>query len=331
MLRDKLLAHLAAERQTPDYQRLAADVLGIRGATPALARTLVEQALVMEDRREQWRRVGEHAVREAPAGPGVYVFRDWAGCALYVGKAVHLRRRLRAHFAHRRWRALPPAMARVAAVEWHRVGSEIEALIVEAVLIGDLQPLVNVQTAAPALDTRAIPRSLVRDVVLLVPSIVPRCGRNRRRTSRRRHAAAANAAKRRRACPPLRTGVDLLSSAVVRDGADKRLWCFRGSRAVGSARLASIRATRNGRGAPRAAGTVADGQGPVFRSTRCPPPNRLRRGNQDGIFRGISWFSPAMSMPPNLQFGASPEQVDPRRRHPRPSIVCRPQSGRRPS
>ena len=172
MLRDKLLARLTPG-QAPDYQRLACEVLGIRGAPPALARTLVEQALVFEDRREHWKRVGERARREAPAAPGVYVFRDWAGAALYVGKAANLRRRLSAHFADRRWRVLPPALAGVAAIEWQQVGSEIEALLREARLIRDLQPVVNVQTAAPTQATRAIPRALVQDVVVLVPSIDP--------------------------------------------------------------------------------------------------------------------------------------------------------------
>jgi hypothetical protein len=167
-----LLARLVPG-QVPDYQKLAAEVLGIRGAAPALARTLVEQALVFEDRHEHWRRVGERAVREAPAAPGVYVFRDWAGTALYVGKAASLRRRLSAHFSYRRWLALPPALARVAAIEWELTGSEIEALLREARLIRDLQPIVNVQTAAPTLATRAIPPSLVKDVVLLVPSLDP--------------------------------------------------------------------------------------------------------------------------------------------------------------
>jgi hypothetical protein len=117
--------------------------------------------------------VGERARREAPAAPGVYVFRDWAGTVLYVGKAANIRRRLSAHFANRRWRMLPPALAGVAAIEWQQTGSEIEALLREALLIRDLQPVVNVQTAAPTLATRAIPSSLVQDVVLLVPSIDP--------------------------------------------------------------------------------------------------------------------------------------------------------------
>ena len=170
MLRDRLLARLVPG-QPADYQQLASEVLGIRGASPALARTLVEQALIFEDRYEHWSRVGERARRDAPPAAGVYVFRDWAGAALYVGKAANLRRRLNAHFSYRRWLVLPPALAGVAAIEWQQAGSEIEALLLEAQLIHELKPAVNIQTAAPTLATRAIPRSLLQDVVLLVPSV----------------------------------------------------------------------------------------------------------------------------------------------------------------
>jgi hypothetical protein len=177
VLRDKLLARLremgdAAEMV--DHKRLAAEVLGIRGASESLARRLVSQALVIGDRREVWRRTGDRICRDAPAapdGPGVYVLRDEEGCALYVGKAVNLRRRLRAHFADRRWRAIKPAFARVADAEWHLVGSEIEALLTEAVLIQELQPIVNIQIGEPDLLTREVPRALVSDVLVVVPSI----------------------------------------------------------------------------------------------------------------------------------------------------------------
>jgi predicted GIY-YIG superfamily endonuclease len=171
MLRDKLLARLAEMGDAPDHQKLAAEVLGIRGAPPELARRLVAQALVLEDRRQVWRRAGERICRDAPPTPGVYVLKDGDGRALYVGKAVHLRRRLRAHFADRRWRALKPGMSRAADAEWQEVGSEIEALLREAALIRALQPPVNVQTAAPDPDTRSVPRALWRDVVVVQPSI----------------------------------------------------------------------------------------------------------------------------------------------------------------
>jgi len=173
MLRDRLLARLAEMGDAPDHQRLAADILGIRGAPPELARRLVAQALVLEDRREVWRQAGERICRDAPAAPGVYVLKDADGRALYVGKAVQVRRRLRAHFAERRWRALKPEMSRVADAEWQQVGSEIEALLREAALIQALQPPVNVQTGAPDIDTREVPRALLRDVLVVQPSIEP--------------------------------------------------------------------------------------------------------------------------------------------------------------
>jgi hypothetical protein len=171
MLRDRLLARLAEMGDAPDHQRLAEEVLGIRGAPPELARRLVAQALVVEDRQEVWRRTGERICREAPAAPGVYVLKDGGGSPLYVGKAVNLRRRLRAHFAERRWRAIKPGMSRAADAEWREVGSELEALLREADLIAALQPPMNVQIAPPALDTRGVPAALVRDVVVVVPSI----------------------------------------------------------------------------------------------------------------------------------------------------------------
>src|SRR5947199_2519290 len=104
LLRDRLLARLAEMGDAVDHQRLAAEVLGIRGAPPELARRLVAQALVVEDRRDEWRRAGERICSEAPPTPGVYVLKDADDRAIYVGKAVNLRRRLRAHFAERRWR-----------------------------------------------------------------------------------------------------------------------------------------------------------------------------------------------------------------------------------
>jgi predicted GIY-YIG superfamily endonuclease len=171
MLRDKLIARLAEMGDAPDHQRLAAEVLGIRGAPPELARKLVAQALVLEDRRDIWRRAGERICRDAPPTPGVYVLKDAEGRALYVGKAVHLRRRLRAHFAARRWHALKPEMSRAADAEWQEVGSEIEALLREAALIDELQPPVNVQIAAPDPEGRDVPGALRRDVLVLQPSI----------------------------------------------------------------------------------------------------------------------------------------------------------------
>ncbi len=175
LLRDRLLARLADAAGTPDYVRLAEEVLGIRNAPAALARRLVEQALVVEDRREAWLRAGARACEEAPAAPGVYVLRAHDGAPLYVGKANNLRRRLRTHFAARRWRTLKPVFARAAGATWECVGSEIEALLAEARLIRALRPPANVQVGAPDAETRAVPALLVRDTLLVLPSADAAC------------------------------------------------------------------------------------------------------------------------------------------------------------
>ena len=171
MLRDRLLARLAEMGGAPDHQKLAAEVLGIRGAPPELARKLVAQALVLEDRRDEWRRIGERICGAAPITPGVYILKDVSGTALYVGKANNLRRRLRAHFANRRWRALKPLMSRIVEAEWIEVGSELEALLREAMLIAELTPIVNVQMGPAASPAPSVPQALVRDVIVVVPSI----------------------------------------------------------------------------------------------------------------------------------------------------------------
>lgn len=172
LLRDRLRARLAEMGAAPDYVRLATDVLGIRNVPAPLARRLVEQALVVEDRRETWVRAGARIAGSAPSRPGVYVLRDADGRALYVGKANDIRRRLRTHFAPRRWKTVKPEFARAVQAEWSEVGSEVEALVREAAWIRDLDPVVNVQIADPSPEGRAVPASLVRDTLLLLPSAV---------------------------------------------------------------------------------------------------------------------------------------------------------------
>ena len=170
LLRDRLHARLREMGDAPDYVRLAEEVLAIRNATPPMARRLVDQALVVEDRREAWIRLGERIVATAPESAGVYILRDAAARPLYVGKAINIRRRLRTHFASRRWKAIKSELSRVEDVVWREVGSELEALLLEAQWIRDLAPSVNVQRGEPS-NTRRISSRYVRDVVVLLPSL----------------------------------------------------------------------------------------------------------------------------------------------------------------
>src|SRR6185295_18029592 len=93
LLRDRLRLRLAEMGDAPDHQRLAAEVLGIRNAPPDLARRLIAQALVVEERQERWQRIGQRVCAAAPDSPGVYILRDEQGSALYVGKTTNIQRR----------------------------------------------------------------------------------------------------------------------------------------------------------------------------------------------------------------------------------------------
>lgn len=170
MLRDRLLARLADMGPSPDYVTLARDVLAIRVNDPALARVLVQQALVVEDREDAWRALGERVKRDLPDAPGVYVMRDGGGRAIYVGKAANLRRRVSTYFAPRQWRRLAPGLMDARTVETEPAGSDLEALLREAALIEELAPVVNAQTVAPRRTLGRRPR-WVQDVIVVLPSI----------------------------------------------------------------------------------------------------------------------------------------------------------------
>jgi DNA polymerase-3 subunit epsilon len=77
-----------------------------------------------------------------PDGPGVYVFRDAAGRALYAGKSVSLRSRARSHFAPGAEAAAWTAHAAV--VDHRSTASELGALVLESRTIRELRPPGNV-------------------------------------------------------------------------------------------------------------------------------------------------------------------------------------------
>lgn len=86
-------------------------------------------------------------LRHLPSGPGVYLFRDADGGILYIGKAKSLRARVRGHF-NRDPRTSPKnreMIRRVGDVETIVVGSEVEALLLEANLIKEHRPRFNIQ------------------------------------------------------------------------------------------------------------------------------------------------------------------------------------------
>jgi excinuclease ABC subunit C len=83
-----------------------------------------------------------------PASPGVYVFRDRAGRVLYVGKARHLRSRVRSYFqpGSSDERAFVARLeGELGDVETYVVGNEKQAALLENQLIKEHQPRYNVK------------------------------------------------------------------------------------------------------------------------------------------------------------------------------------------
>ncbi len=131
-------------RALPDAQATAEILVALVGlAQERGARTVADLVELSAPRR---RRVyGKRSlVFGAPTRPGVYVFRDANGQALYVGRARDLRARLRSYFRSERQRpAVEAALAAVERVEWEVLGSELEAALEELRLIRELRPPAN--------------------------------------------------------------------------------------------------------------------------------------------------------------------------------------------
>jgi excinuclease ABC subunit C len=89
----------------------------------------------------------EQKLRHLPTQPGVYFFKDAQGEILYVGKAISLRARVRSHFSQDAgWSVQKSELVRrVADVDTMVVGSEAEALLLEANLIKSHQPRFNIR------------------------------------------------------------------------------------------------------------------------------------------------------------------------------------------
>src|SRR5262245_11777260 len=88
----------------------------------------------------------EGKLENIPSGPGVYVYKDTSGVALYVGKARSLRNRVRTYFQDSR--DLDPRLYQMRAsiqdVEFIVTDTEGEALALENNLIKQHKPRYNV-------------------------------------------------------------------------------------------------------------------------------------------------------------------------------------------
>jgi DNA polymerase-3 subunit epsilon len=84
------------------------------------------------------------ALDDIPDTPGVYLFHGENDIPLYVGKSVHLRQRVLSHFNadHRLYKDMRLS-SQVHRLEWRETAGEVGALLLEARLVKDLQPIHN--------------------------------------------------------------------------------------------------------------------------------------------------------------------------------------------
>ncbi len=83
---------------------------------------------------------------QVPTKPGVYLFRNIEGKIIYIGKAKHLRNRVRSYFQKNKYQTPKnqSMIKRIADLEWIVVASEVEALFTEANLIKMHKPKYNI-------------------------------------------------------------------------------------------------------------------------------------------------------------------------------------------
>lgn len=103
-----------------------------------------EQANSGDDPKFGFRRAA-NKVREFPQAPGVYLMKDCAGRVIYVGKAKNLRSRAGSYFL--KAAAEDPRTAEwigeIADIDYVPCDSEVDAVLMEARLIKDVQPKFN--------------------------------------------------------------------------------------------------------------------------------------------------------------------------------------------
>lgn len=83
-------------------------------------------------------------LRGIPDAPGVYLFYGENDLPLYVGKSIHLRKRVQSHFSadHRLYKDMRLSQ-QIHRVTWQTTAGEIGAYLLEAKLIKELQPIHN--------------------------------------------------------------------------------------------------------------------------------------------------------------------------------------------
>jgi len=113
--------------------------------------------------------------------PGVYVFCDVEGGAIYIGYTAHLATRMK---NHERWKAWWPE---VASIEWRPMPTTADALVLEGRLIASLKPRHNGTKLIPQIEPEDsltdAERDTLRSMVVFTPRWIDPQGHEDQRTA----------------------------------------------------------------------------------------------------------------------------------------------------
>lgn len=84
-------------------------------------------------------------INTLPVSPGVYIFHDKLGKIIYIGKAVNLKRRVSSYFIGAHDAKTSILVSEIASIDNQPTASALEALILEANLIKQHQPIYNIK------------------------------------------------------------------------------------------------------------------------------------------------------------------------------------------
>jgi len=83
-------------------------------------------------------------IKKTPKTPGIYIFKNQKGKALYIGKAINLRSRLKSYLGSQSGKTAA-FLKKSKKLKWIKVSSDLEAIILEMKLIKNLKPAYNVR------------------------------------------------------------------------------------------------------------------------------------------------------------------------------------------
>jgi DNA polymerase-3 subunit epsilon len=116
------------------------DIAAMELGRPALARAAAELLQGPASMPSQL----QTPIKDIPDAAGVYIFYGEGPLPLYIGKSVHLRSRVLAHFQADHSAAREMRITQeIRRVEWRQTAGELGALLLEARLIKQMQPLYN--------------------------------------------------------------------------------------------------------------------------------------------------------------------------------------------